>query len=205
MLDNKGFNLWAQDYDNSVRRSDENSRYPFAGYQNIMDEIFRRVVNASGQDILDVGFGTGVLTARLYEQGCRIYGQDFSSEMIELARQKMPEALLVQGDFSQGLAAPLRQQRYDAILATYSLHHLTDARKVTFLKELLSCLREGGCLYIGDVAFATRRELEACRAEAGDSWDNDEIYFVYDELLPYFPKMQFEPFSYCSGFLWLNK
>lgn len=205
MLDNKGFNLWAQDYDNSVRRSDENSRYPFAGYQNIMDEIFRRVVNASGQDILDVGFGTGVLTARLYEQGCRIYGQDFSSEMIELARQKMPEALLVQGDFSQGLAAPLRQQRYDAILATYSLHHLTDARKVTFLKELLSCLREGGCLYIGDVAFATRRELEACRAEAGDSWDNDEIYFVYDELLPYFPKMRFEPFSYCSGLLWLNK
>ena len=205
MLDNKGFNLWAQDYDSSVRRSDENSCYPFAGYQDIMDEIFRRVLSAPGRDILDIGFGTGVLTARLYEQGCRIYGQDFSSRMIELAQQKMPEATLVQGDFSQGLAAPLRQNRYDAILATYSLHHLTDVQKVSFLRELLSCLREGGCLYIGDVAFATRRELETCRAEAGDSWDDDEIYFVFDELKPFFPAMQLEPFSYCSGLLSLKK
>lgn len=205
MLDNQGFNLWAQEYDNSVRRSDENSRYPFAGYQDIMDEIFRRVLSAPGRDILDIGFGTGVLTARLYEQRCRIFGQDFSSKMIELAQQKMPEAILVQGDFSKGLAAPLRQNRYDAILATYSLHHLTDAQKVSFLGELLSYLREGGSLYIGDVAFATRRELEACRAEAGDSWDKDEIYFVFDELKSSFPTMQFEPFSYCSGLLSLRK
>ena len=205
MLDNQGFNLWAQEYDGSVRRSDENSPYPFAGYQDIMDEIFRRVLSAPGRDILDIGFGTGVLTARLYEQGCRIFGQDFSSAMIELAQQKMPEAILVQGDFSKGLAAPLRQNRYDAILATYSLHHLTDAQKVSFLGELLSCLREGGSLYIGDVAFATRRELEACRAEAGDSWDEDEIYFVFDELKSSFPTMQFEPFSYCSGLLSLKK
>lgn len=125
--------------------------------------------------------------------------------MIELAQQKMPEAILVQGDFAQGLAVPLRQNRYDAILATYSLHHLTDAQKVSFLHDLLSCLREGGCLYIGDVAFATRRELEACRAEAGDSWDDDEIYFVFDELKSSFPTIQFEPFSYCSGLLSLKK
>lgn len=205
MLDNQGFNLWAQEYDSSVHRSDENNHYPFAGYQDIMNEIFRRVLSAPGRDILDIGFGTGVLTARLYEQGCRIFGQDFSSKMIELAQQKMPEAILVQGDFSQGLAAPLRQNRYDAILATYSLHHLTDAQKISFFGELLSCLREGGSLYIGDVAFATRRELEACRAEAGDSWDDDEIYFVFDELKSSFPAMQFEPFSYCSGLLSLRK
>lgn len=205
MLDNQGFNLWAQNYDKSVRRSDENNRYPFAGYQDIMDEIFRRVLNAPGRDILDIGFGTGVLTARLYEHGCRIFGQDFSSKMIELAQQKMPEAILVQGDFSQGLAAPLRQNRYDAILATYSLHHLTDAQKVSFLRDLMSCLREGGCLYIGDVAFATRRELETCRTEAGVSWDDDEIYFVFDELKPSFPTMQFDRFSYCSGLLSLKK
>ena len=205
MLDNQGFNLWAQEYDGSVRCSDENNRYPFAGYQDIMDEIFRRVLSAPGRDILDIGFGTGVLTARLYEQGCRIFGQDFSSAMIELAQQKMPEAILVQGNFAQGLAVPLRQNRYDAILATYSLHHLTDAQKVSFLHDLLSCLREGDCLYIGDVAFTTRREREACRAKAGDSWDDDEIYFVFDELKSSFPTMQFEPFSYCSGLLSLKK
>lgn len=47
---------------------------------------------------LDIGFGTGTLTTKLYEQGCSIYGQDFSSRMIELSSEKMPNAHLYQGD-----------------------------------------------------------------------------------------------------------
>ena len=32
MLSNKGFNLWADNYDETVQVSEENDRYPFAGY-----------------------------------------------------------------------------------------------------------------------------------------------------------------------------
>ena len=32
MLSNKGFDLWADDYDESVDISDEENSYPFAGY-----------------------------------------------------------------------------------------------------------------------------------------------------------------------------
>ncbi len=32
MLDNKGFDLWADGYDKSVGISDEGNEYPFAGY-----------------------------------------------------------------------------------------------------------------------------------------------------------------------------
>ena len=32
MLDNKGFDLWANGYDESVSVSDEDNTYPFAGY-----------------------------------------------------------------------------------------------------------------------------------------------------------------------------
>lgn len=49
--------------------------------------------------------------------------------MIETAQEKMPDAHLYQGDFSLGLAEPLRKQRYDFIIATYSLHHLTETRR----------------------------------------------------------------------------
>jgi len=28
--------------------------------------------------VLDIGFGTGTLTTKLYENGCEVYGQDFS-------------------------------------------------------------------------------------------------------------------------------
>lgn len=112
---------------------------------------------------------------------------------------------VVCGDITQGLAGALTQHRYDAIIATYSLHHLTVAGKVTFIQSLLPLLREDGTIYIGDVAFAARAELEACRAQSGDCWDKDELYFVYDELKKAFPAMKFDRLSPCSGILSLRK
>jgi len=204
MLSNKGFDLWADDYDKSVNLSDEDGTYPFAGYKAILNEIYNRVLSVSSKNILDIGFGTATLTSKLYEHGCVIYGQDFSDRMIEMAQEKMPNAKLFKGDFSDGLAEPLLKQKYDAIIATYSLHHLSDLQKITFLKSLLTLLNEGGCIYIGDVAFESREELMKCMEEAGDEWDNDEIYFVYDELKQYFPAMQFEKMSGCAGLISLK-
>ena len=204
MLDIKGFNLWADGYDKSVGLSDEEGTYPFAGYKMILNTIYNCVLNRSSKKILDIGFGTGTLISKLYEYGCMIYGQDFSDRMIELAQEKMPNAKLFQGDFSNGLAEPLLKQKYDAIIATYSLHHLTDSQKVNFLKNLLMLLNEGGCIYIGDVAFKSREALEKCRDTVGEGWDDDEIYFVYDELKLHFPTMQFEQMSDCAGLILLE-
>lgn len=205
MLNNKGFDLWADDYDKSVGLSDEDGTYPFAGYKAILNEIYNRVLSASAKTVLDIGFGTGTLTSKLYEQGCAIYGQDFSDRMIALAQEKMPNARLFQGDFSNGLVEPLTHQKYDAIIATYSLHHLTDSQKVTFLESLLLLLHEGGCIYIGDVAFETRAALQKCMEETGEEWDDDEIYFVYDELRAHFPSIQFKQMSDCAGLFTLQR
>lgn len=205
MLNSKGFDLWADSYDKSVGLSDESGTYPFAGYKNVLNEIYNRVLSRPGRAVLDIGFGTGTLTRKLYEQGCRVYGQDFSERMLQLARDKMPLARLYQGDFSHGLLDDLKRKQYDAIIATYSLHHLTDRQKLKFLADLLPLLNEGGCIYIGDIAFETRAQLEACRAQAGDEWDEDEIYFVFDEWKEYFPGMTFEPFSSCAGLLSLER
>ena len=90
MLDNKGFDLWADGYDEAVGLSDEDNTYPFAGYKEVLNGIFRTVMEKPGASVLDIGFGTGTLTAKLYEHGCEVYGQDFSARMIELASQKMP-------------------------------------------------------------------------------------------------------------------
>lgn len=200
MLNNKGFDLWADGYDKSVGLSDEDGSYPFAGYRAILNTIYNRVLDG-GKTVLDIGFGTGTLTAKLYEQGCTIFGQDFSARMIELAQGKMPKARLYQGDFTQGLVLALQEQKYDAIIATYSMHHLTDVQKIEFLQDLLPLLNEDGCIYIGDVAFRTRAEYDACRSACGDEWDDDEIYFVHEEMQKYFPRITFEPMSFCAGLL----
>lgn len=205
MLDNKGFDLWADGYDKSVGLSDEDQTYPFAGYKGVLARIYQIVMAGGKAKVLDIGFGTGTLTKKLYEQGCEIWGQDFSGRMMELARAKMPDAHLFQADFSQGLADPLLQNSYDFILATYSLHHLTDDGKISLIKTLTGLLKDGGAILIGDVAFATRQDLEKCREKAGEEWDDEEIYFVFDELRKIFPGMKFEQISYCAGVLSLSR
>ena len=205
MLGEKGFDLWAEGYDQSVGVSDEDGTYPFAGYKKLLNEIYCRVLAQNAKTVLDIGFGTGVLTAKLYGQGCDIWGQDFSTNMIALAREKMPNAKLYQGDFSQGLAGELRQKRYDAIISTYALHHLTDAQKAALLRTLLPLLNDGGCIYIGDVAFRTRADMAACEALAGGEWDEEEIYMTAEEMARSFPQITFEPFSFCAGLFSLQK
>lgn len=201
MLDKKGFDLWADGYDKAVGLSDEEQSYPFAGYKGVLARIYQLVMAKGKAKVLDIGFGTGTLTKKLYEQGCEVWGQDFSSRMMELASSKMPDAHLFQGDFSQGLVEPLLQNSYDFIIATYSLHHLADDNKTRFLQTMMDLLKEGGAVLIGDVAFVTRQDLERCREQEGDGWDSDEIYFVFDEMRKAFPAMKFEQVSYCAGVL----
>ena len=205
MLDSKGFDLWADGYDRDVGISDSDNTYPFAGYKEVLGSIFRIITQKKNAVVLDIGFGTGVLTSKLYEYGCSVFGQDFSSKMLEKAREKMPGAHLYRGDFTQGLAEPLRHQSYDYIVATYSLHHLTDAQKIAFLRVLRERLNGNGQIIIGDVAFETREELDLCRQAAGDEWDEDEFYFVANELRREFPDLSFQRISWCAGILTLAR
>ena len=204
MLDNKGFDLWANGYDESVSVSDEDNTYPFAGYKRILGRIYKLIMQKPNASVLDLGFGTATLTTKLYENGCVIYGQDFSSRMIELASGKMPDAKLYQGDFAQGLVDSLKQYSYDFIVATYSMHHLSDKQKIRFINELLGHLNDDGMILIGDVAFESRDELNRCREENDDKWDDDEIYCVVEELRPEFPDLSFEKITFCSGILMMS-
>lgn len=205
MLDNKGFDLWADGYDKSVGLSDEENLYPFAGYKDVLARIYQIVLAKGKPAILDIGFGTGALTSKLYEQGCEVWGQDFSNKMIELAYEKMPNAHLFQGDFSKGLVEPVLQNSYDFTIATYSLHHLTDDEKAALIKAMKRLLKPDGVILIGDVAFSTREELERCRMEVGEEWDDEEIYFVHEEMKKIFPDMEYERISYCAGLLSLTR
>ena len=205
MLNNSGFDLWADGYDKSVGVSDEGNVYPFAGYKKVMNRIFGEIMEHGGAKVLDIGFGTATLAKRLYDCGNEIFGQDFSRRMIEIAAKKMPGAHLYEGDFSKGLCSELLEHRYDFIVSTYALHHLDDTQKVDFIKGLLPLLNDGGEILIGDVAFETRDALNRCRQEAGANWDDDEIYFVAEELKKDFPDLLFTQLSPCAGVLTISR
>lgn len=204
MLNSEGFDLWADSYDRAVGLSDEDGSYPFAGYRAVLNHIYNRALSHGTPRVLDLGFGTGALTAMLYARGCEIWGQDFSERMIALAQPKMPLARLYSGDFSRALAAPLLENAYDVIVATYALHHLDFEGKARLIRRLQALLAPGGEILIGDVAFESAESQARCRAAAGDKWDDEECYFIYDEMVRAFPGMTFEKLSHCAGVLALG-
>lgn len=202
MLSQQGFNLWADGYDKTVQLSEESNQYPFAGYKEVLNTIFNEVMHSPKSTVLDIGFGTGVLSAKLYDNGHMINGFDFSSKMIEIAKEKMPDANLMEWDLSKGLPTALLHQKYEAIISTYALHHFTDEMKVQYIIELLQHLTPEGQIFIGDIAFNTRADLEKCREESIGYWDDDEIYFVHGEmssLLKGVCQLEFYPISHCGG------
>ena len=207
MLDSKGFDLWADEYDHSVGLCEEDDAYPFAGYRSVLNSIYQKIRNApSIVTVLDIGFGTATLTSKLYDDGYRITGLDFSSRMIEIAKARMPDARLIKHDISQGFPASLGDEKSDCIVSTYALHHLEDSAKITFIQTLSQHLSHDGMILIGDVAFPDRVSLERCKTECGDEWDDDEIYWVAEELIPFVnANVQFEAKSYCAGVFEITK
>ncbi|UTY31807.1 methyltransferase domain-containing protein [Treponema putidum] len=207
MLDSKGFDLWSDNYDTQVEISDEENVYPFAGYKKVLSTVYEKVRKQNPKNILDIGFGTAILTKKLYDDGYNIYGIDFSNEMIKKAKQKMPNAELLQFDFTGGLPKEFEQKQFDVILSTYAIHHIDDDAKKSYILKLLKSLKPNGILIFGDVAFKTEEDMEAARKKDYGEWDDEEYYLIAARFNLWFPnlKTDFIKISYCSGVFTIYK
>jgi len=84
------------------------------------------------------------------------------------------------------------------------LHHLTDDEKVSFILSALKHLNEKGKLIIGDVSFQHQSDLVHCQTTVGDEWDDEEYYFVFDELeatLKNHCCLVYYQISHCAGIM----
>lgn len=201
MLDNKGFDLWSNNYDKQVEISDEENVYPFAGYKKVLGTVYEKIRHQNAKDTLDIGFGTGILTKKLYDDGYNICGIDFSIEMIKKAKQKMPNAELLQFDFADGLPKEFAAKQFDVIISTYAIHHIDDEAKKSYILRLLKSLKPKGIIIFGDVSFETEEDMEAARKKDYDLWDDEEYYLIAERFNFWFPhlKTDFIKISYCSG------
>lgn len=199
MLTREGFEDWADEYDDAVDESQDSGTYPFCGYSDVHNGVFDLVKNCKA--VLDLGVGTARLTSRLYGRGIKIFGVDFSENMLKTARAKMPDARLVCADLTEGLPKELDGEKYDAAVSLYAIHHLTDPQKAELIGQVF---KSGACkrFIIGDVAFMTEEDRLACKAAAGDEFDDDEYYCIFEslkKLLPY--DVTFTRVSFCAGII----
>lgn len=202
MLNNKGFDDWAGDYDDSIERLSKG--YPFEGYYDTLGYIYKQIKNPKNKKILDIGVGTGLLTRELYQNGAIIYGVDFSQEMLSKAKEKMPNAFFIKHDFKYSLPNSVMKERLDYIVSSYAFHHVDEDRKVSFILELKEILKSSGKIIIGDVGFETREKLSECKNQE-DYWDESEYYLIADEIVDKLRenniKAEYTQISSCAGVL----
>jgi trans-aconitate methyltransferase len=92
----------------------------------------------SGERILDVGCGTGHLTAQIAEKGAHVTGVDRSADMIRQAREKYP-ALRFEVMDARDLAFP---ETFDALFSNATLHWIREPERV--IAGVAKALRPGG-------------------------------------------------------------
>ena len=79
-----------------------------------------------GERILDLGCGSGQLTAKIAESGAEVWGIDQSAEMIAEARRNFPDLQFEVGD-AASFTVP---KPFDAIFSNAALHWVKDAEGV---------------------------------------------------------------------------
>lgn len=130
------FDVWSRVYDVPVVQR--------LTYRPVQDAVIARVRDRKPQRILDVGCGTGLLTARLArELAVPVTGVDYSAGMLEAASRRPGGASWLQADAA---ALPLRDEVADAIVCTESFHWYPDQERA--LREFARVLVPGGRAYV---------------------------------------------------------
>jgi len=178
------FDSWAANYDRSVTADADAEAYPFAGYADVVAAVIAVAAIESNHLVLDVGAGTGNLTAKLVCLADEVWGTDFSEAMLVKAREKVPKAHFVRWDIRDCWPAEL-PAKFDRIVSTYVFHEFDDEQKLRLLVDLArNRLRPDGHLVIGDIAFPDEDAQAACRQAATNIWDESEHYWIASRIIP---------------------
>lgn len=171
------FERWAADYDEFVARR----RFPLDAHAEVVACMLEQLALRPGERVLELGTGTGLLTARLLAAGAEVVAVDMAPAMLERSRARAPRADLRQLDVTvPGWTDAL--PRVDRVAASYLLHEFPLPQQRAVVEAAASRLTPGGWVVLGDVGFETVEAREAARERLGAAWDPDEHYWAGPEL-----------------------
>jgi tRNA (cmo5U34)-methyltransferase len=140
-----------REFDREAPGYDRTARSSMPGYGELHETLIQGIpfVPTRAFRALELGVGTGTLTARLLTEfpHAEVVGIDLSPRMIAKAREKLrpfqPRVDLVAGHLSD-----FEEQTYDVVVSALAVHHLTDPEKWRLFRKVRRSLTSGG--YFGD-------------------------------------------------------
>jgi predicted TPR repeat methyltransferase len=118
-------------------------------------------------DVLELGVGAGVRSTRMLAERGRLTGVDVSTEQLDRARGRVPNATFLHADITE---LELPAASFDAVVAAYVLNHLPPGELRPLARRVADWLRPGGYLL---ATFAT----EDNPGWTGE-WLGVEMYFA---------------------------
>ncbi|MCT9097851.1 class I SAM-dependent methyltransferase [Haloarchaeobius sp. HME9146] len=98
-----------------------------------------------GKHVLDAGCGSGFYAERYVDRGADVTGVDLSEDMLDRARQQVPDAEFVQADLGESLDF-LDDDSVDVVVCQHVFSHLPDLSGP--LSEFARVLVDGGVLVV---------------------------------------------------------
>ena len=116
-----------------------------------IDRIKQKIATSwvlTGQEVLEIGCGTGTLASMLTERGARVVGIDVSDSMLAVARANAPDAELLHMTAVE--IKELGRGRFDCVVATLALSELSEGELDHVLRAAGDVLKPGGKLIVAD-------------------------------------------------------
>ena len=132
------------------------------------ESVLQALAPQAGERILDLGCGTGSLTAKIAELGADVLGIDQDAEMISRAQSLYPRVRFACADGHQ-FRQPRGEMAFDAVFSNAALHWmLRPSDVITTVRE---ALRPGG-RFVAEAGghgnlLMTEQALHQARTEAG--------------------------------------
>jgi tRNA (cmo5U34)-methyltransferase len=124
-------------------------------YQELQEQA-AAATDGEVRTILELGVGTGETARHVLARhpDAKLVAVDSSAEMLERAREVLPDADLLQAR----LEDPLPEGPFDLVVSALAVHHLDGPGKQDLFKRIAAVLTPGGRFVLADVVVPEREE-----------------------------------------------
>lgn len=108
--------------------------------------LFSMVNPKPGMKILDLGCGRGEFSHILSKEGVEVFGLDYSSHALQIAKESFPQMPTTRADAG---SLPFKEKFFDRVVVSDVIEHLYPPHAIKMLREISRVLKKDGlfCLH----------------------------------------------------------